>query len=145
MFLYDQISGSLWHRTTTLVPWVRLGLGYAGNGDGINNPAWQGVQNHGPLPRGKYALVPVIEPHKGPIVFRLDPYGTNEMLGRFGFMLHWDNANHNMTASEGCMCFRDLQIFQFVQAHVASGDNQIEVVAMPPLLTIPGGSPNASL
>jgi hypothetical protein len=137
MWLYDQISGALRHRSKETEPWVIAGIGYAGNGDGLNNPMWQGIRGHGPLPRGAYTIVPAKEPHLGPVVFALQPNAGNQMFGRSAFYIHWDNANHNYSASEGCICMRDALPFSVLSTFVNSGDNQLTVTETPPLLSAP--------
>lgn len=131
MFLYAQISGTFYFDGKL------IGIAYSGNNSGLNNPLWQGVKNHGPLPVGKYTIVPAARPHLGPVVFSLLPDPENEMLGRSGFFCHWDNSAHDYTASDGCIVFRDMPVFQFIQKCVANGYNQLEVVAMPPLAPAP--------
>jgi len=130
-FLYAQISGSF------LFGGNLIALGFSGNGPGLNNPLWQGVKNHGPLPVGKYTIVPASRPHLGPIVFSLLPDPGNNMLTRSAFFIHWDTSQHDYTASDGCIIFRDMPVFQFIQKQVAAGNDKLEVVAMPPLIPMP--------
>ncbi len=137
MFLYDQLSGRLWHRDVATTGWSMVAAGYAGNGEGLSNPLWQAVKNHGPLPVGKYTLTPFNWPSRGPIVFSLLPDSQSNMLSRSGFFVHWDTPAHDFKASDGCIVFRDMPVFQFIQKCVASQDNQLEVVAMPPLAQPP--------
>lgn len=80
-----------------------IGLAYSGNGAGLNNPDMDGVKNVGPIPVGSYTASSIIMPDKGPNVWRLQPQSTNNMKGRSGFMVHWDNTHHNFTASDGCI------------------------------------------
>lgn len=134
MWLYAQISGTLYHRSAPTDKWTIAGMGYAGNGDGINNPLWQGVKNHGPIPVGKYTIRPYVDKSKGPVVFILWPDAANQMHGRAGFMIHWDNKLRNWTASEGCICFGDALPFAALTTHVNAGDNALEVIEQPPLV-----------
>lgn len=77
-------------------------VGYAGRGEGRNNPLMQDVRNVGPLPRGAYRVsMPFTHVSKGPVVFRLTPSPINAMHGRSGFLIHGDNARGD--ASEGCI------------------------------------------
>lgn len=82
---------------------VLIGLAYSGNGDGLNNPELDSLRDVGPIPVGKYIGNRIVCPEKGPTVWTLVPDGGNDMKGRSGFMLHWDNRAHNFTASEGCI------------------------------------------
>ena len=139
-FLFDQISGRLWQHQKPDDDWTCIGLGYSGNGRGLLNPLWQFVHNHGPIPAGHYTMSLAPQPefkHLGPIVFKLTPDPSNAMGGRFAFYIHWDSAQHNMTASDGCIVFRDLSIFQELQSKIGAGDNQLEVVSQPPLASVP--------
>lgn len=130
MFTYAQISGSLY------CDGKLIALGYSGNA-GLNNPLWQGVKNHGPIPVGKYTIIPVVRPHLGPVVFSLLPDPENNMFSRDSFFVHWDTAQHDYTASDGCIIFRDMPVFQFIQKQVSQGNDKLEVVAMPPLIPAP--------
>ncbi|CAB4131058.1 Protein of unknown function DUF2778 [uncultured Caudovirales phage] len=98
--------------------------GYAGMGEGKNNPALEAVANIGPLPRGLYTITgpPCIHPHCGQFTLRLEPDSTNEMHGRAGFLLHGDNATG--TASQGCIVLP-----RKVREEIwASGIRRLEVV-----------------
>jgi len=80
---------------------VIKGKGYSGFGVGKNNPAMEGVQGVGPIPRGRYHIGPSYDdPHLGPIVMHLDPVG-HDALGRTLFRIHGDNSTG--TASHGCI------------------------------------------
>ena len=81
-----------------------VSAGYAGAGDGKNNPAMQDVHNVGPLPRGDYTIgEPCDTKTHGPYVLHLTPAAENEMCGRSGFLIHGDSVVHPGTASEGCI------------------------------------------
>jgi hypothetical protein len=140
-FLHDQIGGGLWYRASSSLPWKRIAIGYAGNGDGQNNPAWQAIHNQGPLPVGNYTLVPVDVPHLGGNVFRLDPSPANTMFGRSAFFLHWKKANRDLTASDGCICHGEPETFVFIAHAVTNGDTSLQVAAMPPLADPPTPAP----
>lgn len=104
----------------------RYGRGYAGRGEGKNNPLLQDVHggcrwdaekqlwvpvdgltpdDWGPLPRGVYLMRPPEDtPKHGPYVIWLTPDPANEMFGRAGFGWHGDSLEHPGLASEGCIC-----------------------------------------
>ena len=79
MWTYEQSSGALTHNG------VLVGMGYAGAGDGKNNPDAQDQHNVGPIPRGVYVIG---SPHDtlthGPFVMPLTPVSSNQMFGRSG-------------------------------------------------------------
>ncbi|KFJ12528.1 RHS repeat-associated core domain protein [Delftia acidovorans] len=76
--------------------------GYAGAGQGRNNPDMQDVLNTGPLPRGNYTIGEAFRHRTAGIATRrLTPAPENDMQGRAGFLIHGDNATG--TASEGCI------------------------------------------
>lgn len=98
--------------------------GYAGRGDGKNNPDMQDVKDVGPLPRGVYIAG---EPHDyekvGKFAMRLTPSPENEMFGRADFFLHGDKQSDPGNASEGCIILpRNLR-----EAFWNSGDHNIQV------------------
>jgi hypothetical protein len=100
------------------------GCGYAGRGQGRNNPELQDVHggyrteggiaelvdglsadDWGPLPRGEYQIMaPVDTATHGPYVLWLVPNPANQMFGRAGFGIHGDSIEHPGLASEGCIC-----------------------------------------
>ena len=100
MWFYAQRSGELWHGN------VLVARGYAGRGQGKNNPAMQFVSRTGPLPQGDYQMVgpPHNGGHLGPDVLYLAPAPDNEMGGRGAFFWHSDSISHPGEASEGCIC-----------------------------------------
>lgn len=76
--------------------------GYAGTGDGRNNPDAQDQRNRGPVPRGDYTVgTSFRHPHAGAAARRLVPASSNVMHGRDGMMIHGDNARND--ASQGCI------------------------------------------
>lgn len=119
MWTYDQSSGQLWHDGNI------AGTGYAGNGEGKNNPAMQHVHDVGPLPRGVYTIgQPHDTPNHGPFVLDLTPDPTNEMHGRGGFLIHGDSIRAPGTASQGCII-----LARAVRERIAaSDDKRLEVV-----------------
>ncbi len=121
MWTYEQRSGRLFHEGKELI-----GKGYAGMGEGKNNPEMQSVHNIGPLPRGIYWINPPMDTEQhGPFVLWLTPEPTNEMYGRSDFGIHGDSKAHPGQASQGCIVLsRDVreQIWN-------SGDRKLEVVS----------------
>lgn len=80
--------------------------GYSGFGEGKNNPAMQEVPDIGPIPCGQYLIgAPFDSPEHGPYALHLEPYPTNEMHNRSGFLCHGDAIHAPGTASRGCMIF----------------------------------------
>ena len=124
---YEQSTGYLYHDG------VYEGIGYAGHGAGLNNPAMQGVHDVGPLPVGLYTMeAPFDHPHCGRYSIRLTPDPANDMRGRDGFYIHGDNQALNRSASNGCIVAPIA-----VRTHVwASGDHELRV--------IPGPSPRST-
>lgn len=101
-----------------------VGSGYAGVGDGVNNPAAQNIPNIGPIPRGLYSIgVAFTHPKAGPMTMRLTPMKGTNTFGRDGFLIHGDNTSMNHTASNGCIIQN-----RTVRASVAvSNDRTLEV------------------
>ena len=101
MLTYSQSSGEMRTAAGAL-----LGIGYAGHGAGVNNPAMQSVHNTGPLPQGVYTINPPVNTKThGPYVMWLAPDPLNQMFGRSGFGIHADEiANPGKhLASTGCI------------------------------------------
>jgi hypothetical protein len=119
MWLFNSTNGHL-SRNGILV-----GVGYSGNGPGLNNPALDGAVDVGPIPRGAWIIGQFFDDPggKGPVVARLSPADGTDDLGRTGFLIHGDNAAMNHTASEGCIILaRDIR-----EQIAASGDTDLEV------------------
>lgn len=121
MWYYLQASGELL-RTTAIV----VGTGYAGHGEGKNNPGLQHVANVGPLPCGDYLIE---EAHDslmhGPLCFRLTPDPLNDMFGRDHMMIHGDSIEHPGEASQGCVVMAR-HIRDFINTSV---DRRLRVLA----------------
>jgi hypothetical protein len=121
VYTYRQSTGVLDHNGIVLL------AGYAGHGNGVNNPDLQDQHDIGPLPRGLYNMTALIDsPHTGLATIILDPDPANQMFGRSGFRIHGDNAAANHTASDGCI----------IAGHAPDrtniwnlGDHHLEVVA----------------
>lgn len=101
-----------------------IAVGYSGLGVAKNDPAAQHVPNMGPIPVGKYTIMPPINsPKHGPYAMHLEPFADDEMFNRSQFMIHGDNATHS--ASEGCIILPRGTRETIWQ----SGDHQLEVIA----------------
>jgi len=79
-----------------------IGKGYAGRGEGLNNPAKEGTRNVGPVPAGAWVLSKPRTYKTMPNCFDLTPSG-HKALDRTEFLIHGDNKKMNQTASEGCI------------------------------------------
>lgn len=103
-----------------------VGTGYAGKGEGKNNPAMQAVHDVGPIPEGDYTIgAPYTHPHLGPLTMNLTPDEGNEMEGRSAFRIHADATAHPGEASDGCI----VQNIWTRTAVSESGDRRLRVVA----------------
>lgn len=96
---YNQKTGEL-----TTNSGVVIGKGYAGHGEGKNNPEMESVKNMGPLPKGVYLIGEPYDSGKtGPFTLPLIPEYGNEMYGRSEFKIHGDNITDPGNASHGCI------------------------------------------
>jgi Tlde1 domain len=119
MWVYEQKTGRISRGSFAFV-------GYAGIGDGKNNPAAQEQHGVGPLPCGIYTIeAPVDTPTHGPFVLWLTPDPANPMYGRSAFGIHGDSISHPGLASEGCI----IQSRDARNAIWNSGDHQLLVVS----------------
>ena len=128
---FKQSTGSM-DLKVGVVTVERAGTGYAGHGNGLNNPEGQGVSededkaNAGPLPRGQYTIGPPTD-HIGPVSMNLHPDPGTDMDGRGenSFWIHGDNASKPpFSSSEGCIVLpRDAR-----ESIVGSGINTLDVV-----------------
>lgn len=99
MWTYKQSSGEFFDAHGE-----RIGVGYAGFGEGKNNPALQQVHDIGPLPRGQYHIGPAyLHPHLGPVTMNLTPQAGTPVFGRASFRIHGDAVHAPGTASHGCI------------------------------------------
>lgn len=116
---FEQSTGRMLHDGE------RVAIGYAGAGEGKNNPDMQDVHNVGPLPRGTYEIgEPSDTKTHGPYVLHLTPDADNEMFGRSAFLIHGDSVVRPGTASEGCII-----LGRAIREKIwDSGDHQLEVV-----------------
>lgn len=99
MWTWRQRQGELWSDGE------RIATGYAGRGEGKNNPAAEHIARTGPIPRGLYTVTGVLADggHMGAYVLTLEPDPANQMHGRSGFCIHGDSVFHPGTASLGCI------------------------------------------
>lgn len=120
MWTYKQKTGELIDSTGHVVA-----RGYAGRGEGKNNPAMQSVSNTGPLCRGKYTIGRPYDSAKvGPYALPLTPDPENKMFGRSAFRIHGDSKSDPGNASHGCMIFpRDIR-----ERVWDSDDHRLEVI-----------------
>jgi hypothetical protein len=121
-FTYEQSTGRF-SRDGAL-----LGIGYSGNGAGLNNPALEADEGVGPIPAGDWTIGPAhTDGHLGPIVMNLDPIPPFDAFGRTLFRIHGDNDLMNHTASAGCIILGPSYRTQ-ISVAVAAGDNALSVV-----------------
>lgn len=100
MWIFKQKTGDLYRNDR------HIAVGYAGFGDGKNNPLAQHIHGVGPLPQGAYWIgEPADDPHLGKYVLRLTPVTGTQLFGRGGFAVHGFNALHPADSSHGCPVF----------------------------------------
>ena len=94
---YSQRTGILWYVNDITGRRTYIGEGFAGGGEGLNNPALQNVPFTGPIPRGDWIIGPGYNSaHLGPLTMDLTTWWA-ETFGRNLFRIHGG------TRSEGCM------------------------------------------
>jgi hypothetical protein len=120
----------IWCSKTGALLDARLSLkarGYAGRGDGKNNPDMQHVKGIGPIPEGIYTIeAPHDSSTTGPYTLRLVPRMGNEMYGRSSFAMHGDSKTAPGEASHGCPVVGRTHR----EAVWESGDHECRVVAI---------------
>jgi RHS repeat-associated protein len=104
---YSQSTGQLTYINNQTEASKQVGIGYSGNGPGLNNPDMQNVLNIGPIPAGTYKIGPQQDyiRNDGTTLYgamTLTPQTGTNTFGRAGFLFHGDNDTGNQTASEGC-------------------------------------------
>ena len=100
MWVYEIRTGRMYKDGSAVV----VGIGWAGQGAGKNNPDMQGVENIGPLPVGFYTFTePYDNPKTGPYTMNLIPDPKNNMLGRKDFRIHGAAFVNPELSSEGCI------------------------------------------
>jgi hypothetical protein len=122
-WVYEQTTGYMSRNNARLTP-----AGYAGHGEGLNNPDMQNVKFVGPLPCGSYKIgKPRHDPHVGDYALPLIPDPSNEMYGRDDFYIHGDEIKNpgKHLASDGC----PVQCLANRITISESGDDVLEVVA----------------
>jgi hypothetical protein len=78
--------------------------GYSGSGFDKNQPADEGIVNLGPIPQGDWRIGEAQDDARlGPVVMALTPMKGTDALGRSGFYIHGDNAEHLGQSSHGCV------------------------------------------
>lgn len=84
---------------------VLVASGWAGRGDGKNNPDAQHLRSFGPLPRGLYKVGPWEDEHPGlgPIVARLTQV-EGDTYGRNAFYIHGPAMNPDKYGQESKGC-----------------------------------------
>lgn len=118
-WIYQQSTGRLSHDGHVVA------TGYAGTGQGRNNPAMQARASTGPLPRGTYRIgAPFRHPHAGNYTLRLTPERGTNMYGRSGMLIHGDSARHPGEASNGCI----IMPLNARQQIWGSGDHEVTVI-----------------
>ncbi|AFC84794.1 tlde1 domain-containing protein [Frateuria aurantia] len=116
---YSQRSGYLQQND------VYVEKGYSGSGIGYNNPALARVHDTGPVPVGRYQILPPFHPPEtGACTLRLLAGPQTRLSGRSGFMIHGDSRIHPGQASSGCIVL-DPRIRRRIWL---SGDHVLEVV-----------------
>ncbi|MFI4973823.1 MAG: tlde1 domain-containing protein [Caulobacterales bacterium] len=121
-FTYQQTTGRFTQNGNL------IGIGYSGNGAGLNNPAEEQTHGVGPIPAGPWTIgVAHTDGHLGPIVMNLDPVPPFDAFGRTLFRIHGDNDLMNHSASDGCIVLGPAYRTQ-IAAAVASGDTALTVI-----------------
>ncbi len=121
MWSYIQANGHMLEPNGIL-----LAIGYAGRGEGKNNPSLQAAHDLGPLPTGTYLISPPADDAQvGEYAMRLIPSPTNQMYLRSGFFIHGDNPAHPGQSSDGCIVLpREAR-----EAIWQSGDHSLQVLS----------------
>lgn len=97
-YIWDQSAGRM------TLNGKLIGNGYAGRGDGKNNPAMQDAVAVGPIPRGLWRMTAVKDsPNTGPFSIVLEPEPGTDARGRSAFRVHGDSVRLPGTASHGCI------------------------------------------
>jgi uncharacterized protein RhaS with RHS repeats len=104
---YSQRSGQLVYVNNQTGQRTTAGVGYAGYGQGLNNPQEQYTPDVGPIPVGAYTIGPQQTNVTGagvrlPGSMRLTPRGDTITGGRSGFLIH-NGSFTNMSSSRGCI------------------------------------------
>lgn len=101
-------------------------IGYSGNGRGLNNSAFQGIRDIGPIPQGTWLIGAKFDSQThGRYCLRLHPSADTTTFGRSGFLIHGDNKQGNQSASHGCIILP----YQAREMIWCSNDHVLTVVA----------------
>jgi type VI secretion system (T6SS) effector TldE1-like protein len=120
MWYWGSKTGALLGNTLQLKQY-----GYAGRGEGRNNPSMQDQKGIGPIPEGYYTIeAPHTSTVTGPYSLRLVPDASNQMFGRSSFAIHGDSASGD--ASHGCIVVAR----KYRQEIWESGDHRLRVIAI---------------
>lgn len=82
------------------------GKGYSGHGQGVDNPSDEAIANVGPIPEGKWRILPPEDSgHTGPFTLPLSPLEGTNVMGRSDFRIHGDliGSVGLELASHGCI------------------------------------------
>lgn len=103
----------------------KIGVGYSGHAEGLNNHALEADPGVGPIPCGVWKVGPAHDsPHTGPVTMDLDPTPPFDAHGRTLFRMHGDNKAGNESASRGCIIMA-----RAIRLTVAnSGDHDLTVI-----------------
>ena len=118
---YEQMTGNLTTPSGELIA-----KGYSGYPPAKNNPTAEDLHDFGPIPRGMWQIVELIEEstNHGPFVLRLESYAETQTFGRSGFLVHGDSSSHPGLASHGCIILsRDVR-----QTLWSSQDHDLSVI-----------------
>ena len=99
---YSQSTGQMTHVDNQTGDRTSFGAGYAGTGEGLNNPNMQNVPFVGPIPQGTYDIGEATTT-RGPLTLPLTPQQGTNTFGRDAFRIHGDNSRLDQSASEGCI------------------------------------------
>lgn len=101
MWTWDQSSGIMFDPEGN-----EFAKGYAGYGEGKNNPEMENVVAIGPIPKGTWIMTDIRNSsNTGPATIVLEPHDKNQTFGRSEFRIHGDSIKNPGKASHGCICF----------------------------------------
>lgn len=83
-----------------------MDVGYSGFAHGLNNPDKEGIRGIGPIPRGRYIVLPSrLSLSVGPVAMDLVPL-DHDACGRSELMIHGDTKSGRRDASRGCIILK---------------------------------------
>lgn len=104
MWIFNQDNGSVVNDNPKITSHF---TGYAGHGEGKNNPEMQDVRDVGPIPCGMFSIMPPHDSTKtGSYSMVLVPDVDDHLFGRGDFRIHGDSLQHPGEASDGCLILR---------------------------------------